>query len=258
MPFSPESIAARNAKRAARARPAAPAAPATPVVFPGRAKRPGPARTRGPRGAAGAGTAPTRDLVFNAAAAAFSRSGFDSVGVDEIAAAAGVNKAMIYYHFKDKLTLYRDVVKDMLVAVGAAVTAIAESSDPPATKVERFIDTLASMRDDRPWFPPLMMREMAAGAPHLDTATLAHVKGVFLGFAAILDAGVTAGVFRRVNPVMAYMSIMGPLLMNAVRERAASAPGRSHLPIFAPVDRAELIAHMHHTALSMLAKDRTR
>lgn len=252
MPFSPESIAARNAKRPPRG----PAPPAQAVELRKRLKRPGPAPSGKARATGGAGD--TRQLVFDAAAVLFSRSGFDSVGVDDIARAAGVNKAMIYYHFKDKLALYREVVRDMLVVVGANVGEIAAGTEPPARKIERFIEMLAEMRQDRPWFPPLMMREMAAGAPHLDNATLAHIRGVFQGFSAILDAGVKTGEFRVVNPVMAYLSIIGPLMMNAVRERAAAAPGRGQIPIFAPIDRAALVAHMQHTALSMLAKDRTR
>ena len=252
MPFSPESIAARNAKRPPRG----PAPPAQAVEIRKRLKRPGPAPSGKARATGGAGD--TRQLVFDAAAVLFSRSGFDSVGVDDIARAAGVNKAMIYYHFKDKLALYREVVRDMLVVVGANVGEIAAGTEAPARKIERFIEMLAEMRQDRPWFPPLMMREMAAGAPHLDNATLAHIRGVFQGFSAILDAGVKTGEFRVVHPVMAYLSIMGPLMMNAVRERAAAAPGRGQIPIFAPLDRDALVAHMQHTALSMLAKDRTR
>ncbi len=251
MPFSPESIAARNAKRPPRP----PTAPAQPVEIRKRLKRPGPAPSGKGRASS---SGDTRQLVFDAAAVLFSRSGFDSIGVEDIARAAGVNKAMIYYHFKDKLALYRAVVSDMLVAVGANVGEIAASADTPARKIERFIEMLAEMRQDRPWFPPLMMREMAAGAPHLDNATLAHIRGLFQGFSTILDAGVEAGVFRKVHPVMAYLSIMGPLMMNAVRERAAAAPGRGQIPIFAPLDRHDLVAHMQHTALSMLAKDRTR
>ena len=180
------------------------------------------------------------------------------MSVDAIAQEAGVNKAMIYYHFDGKLGLYREVVRDMLRAVGGAASEIAASADAPDLKIERFIQTLAHLRDSRPWFPPLMMREMAAGAPRLDAGTLVLMKAVFVAFGAILQAGVTAKVFRPVHPLMAYMSIMGPMLMNAVRERAAAQPGRAELPIFAPVDRRELIAHMQQTALRMLAKDRPR
>jgi AcrR family transcriptional regulator len=253
MPFSPEAIAARAKSRAARPRPAGGAAPAVPITS--KARRPGPVPAGAVRRAADVAT---RDLVFAAAAEQFSRHGFDGVGVDDIARAAGVNKAMIYYHHANKLELYRAVVREMLQAFGAAVAAVAASDDPPARKIEHFIETLASMREARPWFPPLMMREMAAGAPRLDADTLGHMKTVLAAFSAILDAGVQARVFRKVQPVMAYMTIMGPLLMNAVRERAAAAPGRAHLPLFTPIDRRELIAHMQLTALRMLAKDPSR
>lgn len=200
----------------------------------------------------------TRDLIFAAAATAFARHGYDGAGVDHIAREAGVNKAMLYYHFGSKVELYRAVVGDMLRAVGAAVTAIAAAADAPAVKIERFVDTVASLRDKRPWFPPLMMREMAAGAPHLDADTLAGIRTVLAAFTSILDAGVSTGVFREVNPMMAYMSIMGPLMMNAIRERAGAGSGRAHLPMFVAVDRDALVAHVQHTALSMLAKDRAR
>ena len=236
-----------------------PSAPATARSRPGprlvaRAKRPGPAPAAGRGNAA----TDTRDLVFAAAANAFSTHGFDGVSVDAIAQAAGVNKAMIYYHFEGKLELYRAVVRDMLSAVGSAAAAIAASADAPEKKIECYIQTLAVMREARPWFPPLMMREMAAGAPRLDGDTLALMKAKFVAFGAILHAGVAAKVFRQVHPLLAYMSIMGPMLMNAVRERAAARPGRADLPMFEPVDRRELVAHMQETALRMLAKDRPR
>ena len=100
-----------------------------------------------------------------------------------------------------------------------------------------------------------MLREMAEGAPHLDADTLVLMRAVFVAFAGILEAGARGRDFRPVHPVLAYISIMGPLMMNAVRERAAARPGRQELPMFAPVDRADLMAHMQHTALRMLAPD---
>jgi hypothetical protein len=84
------------------------------------------------------------------------------------------------------------------------------------------------------------------------------MRAVFTGFTSILTAGSASGTFREVHPVMAYMSIMGPLMMNAMRERAGAGPGRAKLPMFAAVDREELVNHVRRTALSMLAKDSTR
>jgi TetR/AcrR family transcriptional regulator len=196
---------------------------------------------------------PTRDAVFNAGATLFSARGFDGVGVDDIAALAGVNKAMIYYHFADKLTLYRTVVADMLSAAGARVSAIAQAEVAPSEKLDRFVENFVRLADERPWFPTLMLREIAEGAPHLDLDTLTHMRTVFLGFGRILHEGEAAGVFRTIHPILAYTSIVGPLIMNAARERVAAQPGRQHLPMLVAISHDDLIAHGQETARRMLA-----
>ena len=198
-------------------------------------------------------TVPTRDAVFQAAATLFSAKGFDGVSMDDIAARAGVNKAMIYYHFADKLALYRSVVADMLMAVAESIAAIAESSMTPSEKLDRFVEHFVRLADARPWFPTLMMREIAEGAPHLDLDTLGHIRSVFLGFGRILKEGEAAGTFRTIHPILAYTSIVGPLMLNAARERIALRPERQHLPMLVPVSHEDLIAHGQETARRMLA-----
>jgi TetR/AcrR family transcriptional regulator len=192
--------------------------------------------------------------VFAAAADLFSARGFDGVIVGDIADRAGVNKAMIYYHFADKLALYREVVGDMLRAAGARVSEIAARPDPPAVRLEAFIAAFVRLADERPWFPTMMLREMAEGAPHLDAATLALMRAVFAAFAAILADGHADGSFRQVHPVMAYLSIIGPILLNAARERAGAAPGRRQLPMFVDLPHADLAVHMQQAALRILSR----
>ncbi len=194
----------------------------------------------------------TRDAIFQAASVAFSSHGFDGVGVDDIAAQAHVNKAMIYYHFADKLALYRAVVGDMLGTLAATATEIAESAESPAEKLNRFIENVVRQADLRPWFPTMMLREIAEGAPHLDLGTFGLMRGVFLAFGRILSEGEAGGTFRPVHPILAYTSIVGPLLMNAARERMAAQPGRSELPMFAEISHSDLIAHIQLTAHRML------
>ena len=196
----------------------------------------------------------TRDAVFHAAAHLFSARGFDGVTVDDIALAAGVNKAMIYYHFADKLALYRAIVSDMLRAAGARVGEIAARPDSPVERLQAFIAAFMELADTRPWFPTMMVREMAEGAPHLDTATLALMRSVFSSFGSIVVDGQKTGSFRRVHPVMAYLSVVGPILLNAARERAAAGAARKKLPMFVDVPHAELTAHLQESALRILAR----
>jgi AcrR family transcriptional regulator len=197
----------------------------------------------------------TRDAIFAAAAEAFSARGFDGVGVDDIARRARVNKAMLYYHFRGKLGLYREVVRDMLRAVGAEAAAIAGAGMPPLVKVERFVDAFMGLAQARPWMPTLMLREIVEGAPRLDLETLGLMRTVYGSFARILAEGQAAGDFRQVHPVLAYLSVIGPLLLNAARERAGAEPGRANLPMFVRITRSELNSHLQGAALRMLAKD---
>jgi TetR/AcrR family transcriptional regulator len=204
-----------------------------------------------PRADAGA----TRAALFNAAADLFSRRGFDAVTVDDIARAAGVNRAMLYYHFADKLALYREIVCVMLDHASARVSAVASQPSSPTDKLTQFIAGFVALADSHPYFPPLMLREIAEGALHFDAEILSRMRTVFLAFARVLAEGQQAGVFRDVNPVLAYMSVLGPMLLNAARERAAAQPGRQQLPMFVPVPHDDLTAHMQRAALQMLKKD---
>jgi len=199
-----------------------------------------------------AATPTTRAAIFHAAATLFSARGLDGVSMDDIAALAGVNKAMIYYHYADKLALYRATVADMLTAAAATVAAIAESAAAPGDKLDRFIENFVRLAEARPWFPTLMLRETAEGAPNLDLDTLAHIRTVFMAFGRILAEGEAAGAFRAVNPILAYTSVIGPLIMNAARERVAAQPGRQHLPMLFTVSHDALIAHGQETARRML------
>jgi AcrR family transcriptional regulator len=197
----------------------------------------------------------TRTAIFSAAAELFAARGFDGTGVDDIAHAARVNKAMIYYHFDSKLALYRDIVRDTLRTVGTMVAGLAGADTPPDRQIDAFVAGMVALTDQRSWAPPLMLREIAEGAPRLDPETLALMKGVFMGFRAILDEGRRTGTFRAIHPVLAYMSVIAPILLNAARERAARRPGRIDLPLFAEVPHAELTVHMQQAALRLLARE---
>src|SRR5215831_4871619 len=65
------------------------------------------AAARRPRDAAA-----TREALLAAGTELFAERGYDGVPVWSIARAAGVNKAMISYHFGGKLNLYQTIADD--------------------------------------------------------------------------------------------------------------------------------------------------
>jgi len=174
--------------------------------------------------------------------------------MDDIARTAEVNKAMIYYHFADKLTLYRSIVGDGLQTMSSSVRAIAEKDAEPIDKLNQFVEAFVRLTETRPWMPAMMLREIAEGAPRLDADTLGHMRGIIGGFAAILKQGQQQGTFREIHPVLAYESVVGPIIINAARERVAAQPHRQHqdLPLLVSISHDDLIAHSQEAARRML------
>ena len=190
----------------------------------------------------------------------FSARGFDGVSMDDIARDAGVNKAMIYYHFADKLALYRAVVGDGLETMGEIVDGIAASAVTPASQARSLHRGVRAHDGDAPWMPAMMLREIAEGAPRLDPDTMAHMRGVIGSFAAILKQGQESGVFRDVHPILAYSrssarSSSTPRANASPRNRRARRQdfphARRHLPRdrhrARPGDRAKDAPHEENT-----------
>jgi AcrR family transcriptional regulator len=162
---------------------------------------------------------------------------------------------MLYYHFDSKLALYREIVRDMLTAVRDLAVSTADLPAPADARLADFIAGVIRLADQRSWFPALMLREFAEGAPRLDPDTFALMKSVFAAFARILADGQQSGRFRPVHPVLAWLSLIGPILLNAARERAASRPGRLDVPMFVEIPHADLTRHLQQAALRLLARE---
>jgi AcrR family transcriptional regulator len=65
------------------------------------------------------GSEETRQLILKAAHKEFTKHGLAGSRVDRIAASAGVNKRMLYHHFKNKEELFREMLRRNLTELSA-------------------------------------------------------------------------------------------------------------------------------------------
>jgi TetR/AcrR family transcriptional regulator len=206
----------------------------------------GAARRRRPRR-----PADSRAVVFAAAAREFAARGFAGASVDRIARAARLNKAMIYYHFRNKAELYRAVLRDMLQAVGARAREVAAAPIPPDDKIRTFVASLAAEADRRPHFPPIWFREVAEGGTHLDAALLVDMMSVVGAVGAIVEEGARQGTYQRVSPLLVHAGIVAPLLLFYATEPLRQRLARAGMPS-AALDREEVVAHLQQVTLGLL------
>jgi len=195
----------------------------------------------------------SRTAIFRAAAHEFAERGYDAAGTERIAARARVNKAMLYSHFGSKAQLYAEIVRDMVGAVGVRVRAVADGPGSAEDKLDAWISALVEEAAARPWFPPIMLRELAARAPHFDAVTFRMMNAVLAGVADVIAQGQREGTFRDVDPLLAHLSIMPPVLIFFARQRVLA--GRK-LPggLAEPRQLDQFVRHMQTSARGMLRK----
>lgn len=134
----------------------------------------------------------TRSRLLDAAGQVFAESGFQAATVREICARAGVNVALINYHFGDKLELYTEVLR---YSVGAAEDGIVQqalrSAAPPE---EAFRELVYAMlvrvcRGDRPgWHFRLMVHEFAQPTPAMSSVIDETMRPIYDRFRELIGA----------------------------------------------------------------------
>jgi TetR/AcrR family transcriptional regulator len=194
----------------------------------------------------------SRDRVFAAAAAEFAAKGYAGANVDRIARAAKLNKAMIYYHFKSKAALYREILRDMFDAVRSRVAEVAASDASPEDKIRAYVAAIATEAEARPHFPPIWLREIAEGAAHVDAVTLGYVRDVLAALGGIIAEGVRAGRFQPAHPLLVQGGIIAPLMFFLATGPLRDKIARAGVASISGISRDLVVLHIQQLTLAQL------
>ncbi len=148
--------------------------------------------------------------ILEAAKQEFAAHGLAGARVDRIAAEAGANKRMLYYHVGNKEDLYLTVLEGAYEKIRAEErTLYLEHLDPPEA-IRTLIAFTWNYFLRNPEFLALLNSENLARAKHLKRST--KVKSMHSPFVemirTVVQRGVASGDFQAsVDPVQLYISI---------------------------------------------------
>lgn len=146
----------------------------------------------------------SRAAILKAAAREFAEFGVAGARTDAIAREAGVNKALLYYYFKDKETLYGSVLDDVFAGLKSAVFAVLDGPLPAREKIVAYAGAYFDFIASNQLYPRLMQREMMRAregkSEHIDKIIRTYIKPVFVKVSAVLREGIDSGDFRAVDP----------------------------------------------------------
>jgi AcrR family transcriptional regulator len=164
--------------------------------------------------------------ILNAALEAFADRGFAATKLEDVARRAGVTKGTIYLYFENKEALFKALIRQTIVPVIAQGEAIAQAFTGSARDLfERLVREYWRLVGETALssIPRLMIAE-AGNFPEL--ARFYYEEVVTRGhrlMAGVLERGIKAGEFRKVNLAVATKLAMSPLMHAVVARQAFAA-----------------------------------
>src|SRR5437763_2578364 len=157
----------------------------------------------------------SRAAILKAAVGEFAREGVAGARTDAIARLARVNKALIYYYFKDKEALYDAVLDEVFSGVRAAIHNALAHELPSRKKLESYIRAHFDYIASHPPYHRLVHAEfLRAGRDpsRLQRVAQHYFRPVFSELSALLKEGEASGDFRPVNPLQFIPSMISVIV----------------------------------------------
>jgi AcrR family transcriptional regulator len=181
----------------------------------------------------------TRRALLEAGAELFAQRGFDGVPIEEVAARAGVNKALISYHFRGKRGLYVAVLEASFASLAQRLRAAVAAAPGAHQALHDLLAAFEEFARERPGFPTLFMREVLAAG--IEPAVLPHILEIVEVSRRLVERGVRERLFRRVDPVLLHFGLVGSLIFFFATEPARrGVAARARLPFVVPEAKAFL------------------
>ena len=154
----------------------------------------------------------SRAAILNAAIDEFAEHGIAGARTEAIARAARVNKALLYYYFKDKEAIYEAVLDHVFSGLRDTVVPILEGNLPPRQKVLRYLGAYFDYIAANPRFPRVVQGEwIRSGSDHIgqmQRVARTYFRPIYQKLGEVLREGIAAGEFRPIDPMHFVPSVV--------------------------------------------------
>jgi TetR/AcrR family transcriptional regulator len=193
----------------------------------------------------------SRAAILEAAAQEFAEYGIAGARTDAIAREARVNKALLYYYFKDKKTLYGAVLDHVFSGLKDSVFRALDGDRPPREKMMAYVGAYFDFIASNQIYPRLMQREMmrarAGQSQPIDNVIKTYIQPIFARVSELMRKGIADGEFRPVNPAHFVPSMVAMIVFYF-----SSAPMMQKIVGFNPLTR-ERIAERRAAVLDFIS-----
>lgn len=152
----------------------------------------------------------SRTRILEVAKPLFVARGYRGLSMRELGEAVGVSKAAIYYHFRDKESLFSALVEEAIAQLEALILAAEQARPDARSRVEHIVRAILALPVDERAMIRVAMQEMAHMSDEARQHFLEHYSRRFLGrLHAVFAKGIESGEFRALAPESATWTLLG-------------------------------------------------
>lgn len=150
--------------------------------------------------------------ILDAAERIFAARGLAGARTDEIARAAHVNKAMLYYYFRSKERLYRAVFENLFGQAGRMIQAEMPAKASPREAVFAFVEGYFKFRIENPNYARLMQHMMMEDPKQFRWVAREYFEQGFRRMTRTIKTGIAQGEFQSLNAEHAMLNIIAMIV----------------------------------------------
>jgi AcrR family transcriptional regulator len=136
--------------------------------------------------------------------------GSTAITLKQVAKRAGVNPAMVNYHFGSKSDLIATLIKQATDESLKRIVDIPPSGESPKEKLAKRVNSVIELYREYPYVSRLLKEEVFYSAGSVrETYLEGFLPAAVRATQEILDEGIRAGDFRAVDPLLFWASLIG-------------------------------------------------
>ncbi len=150
-----------------------------------------------------------KELILNISAKHFAKYGYDGTVLDNIAKECNLTKPAIYYHFKNKNILYKEIICTFFTKLQKQIYSKTENKKP-IDALESYVKIFGEFFLKEPEFSSIFAKELSFESPTVKDCAF-KLESILKRLYKILDDGYRDGVFEKQNPFLIQLMIVSTL-----------------------------------------------
>ncbi len=151
----------------------------------------------------------TRDDILDAAAQVFRQKGFHGASMADIAETVKLQKASLYHHVSSKQEILLALLDRALEMLFEHISNVTDQSLSPDEKLRKMIISYLQAMTENGDLAVVLLLEHRSLNPDLRSRHVPNRDRFEHLWRDVVAQGITEGVFREVDPVMATRSLFG-------------------------------------------------